>query len=98
MKITEGAFSLAASKIEQIADEFAEPLEYDKFKCTPNFSFYALTLKDGTPEASNIIQLDEFPDIYGMPARKAAAWARENTGTPVEEIEKKINDALAEPE
>ncbi len=95
------ALRMSAVDADQIAAEFGEDEEYKKFIRTPNFSYYALTVKDGAPVPSNLIELPEFPELDGpfMPARKASAWARENTGTPVKEIAMKINKALetAEP-
>jgi type IV secretory pathway TraG/TraD family ATPase VirD4 len=90
------AFRLAADDARQIADEFAQDQEDDKFKQTPNFSYYALSITDGTPVPSNVIALPEYPDIQEdlVPGRKASAWARANTGTPIAAIAAKINKML----
>jgi energy-coupling factor transporter ATP-binding protein EcfA2 len=90
------AFRMSAVDATQIADEFAQDDEDGKFKRTPNFHYYALTVTDGTPIPSNLVELPEYPELEGrfMPVRKVSAWARENTGTPVGDIAAKINKSL----
>jgi hypothetical protein len=53
-------------------------------------------MQDNQPELSNPVTL--LPELQRIGnevlARKAAAWARENTGTPKNEVEKQITEAL----
>jgi len=50
----------------------------------------------GMPVPHNLIELPKYPEIDTefVPARKASAWARENTGTPVEDIAAKIMKSI----
>jgi hypothetical protein len=63
----------------------------------PNFTFRALTMHDGQPQASDPVVLQEKPELTGneMHPRKAKAWAESNTGTPREHIIRRIEQELA---
>jgi hypothetical protein len=53
-------------------------------------------MQDHAPVLSNPVTLFDKPELMGdeVPARKATAWAMENTGTPKPEIDKQIEKML----
>lgn len=91
------AFRMSATDAEEIEKNIGSRKEdFSELVMIPNYNFRALTMDDGQPVPSNPVELFEFPQLTGneVPARKAIAWASENTGTPKEEIEKQIQKAL----
>jgi hypothetical protein len=92
------AFRLNAGDAKIIAENFGDDDDkYKQFVKTKNYHFLALTMTDGQPIPSNEIKLNEFPPPYDhlLPARKAMAWARENTGRNKEDITREINEVLS---
>jgi energy-coupling factor transporter ATP-binding protein EcfA2 len=93
------AFRLAADDADQIARNFGEE-QYDTNLVTmEDFTYRALTKKRGLPVVKGPIEIQPYPKIDAklVPGRKAAAWARENTGTPVADIARRIDKALEDP-
>jgi hypothetical protein len=62
-----------------------------------NFQFRALTMNDAHPMSSDHVVLLPRPELHGdeAPARKAMAWAAENTGAEKELVAKQIERELA---
>jgi DNA helicase HerA-like ATPase len=91
-------FSLrvSADDAEQIAKNFGDESTAPELTMLPNYTFKALTMNDGLPVASNPVALTNNPKPSGdeVPARKAMAWAKDNTGTPKDQIQKQIMKAL----
>jgi energy-coupling factor transporter ATP-binding protein EcfA2 len=91
------AFRMSATDAEEIEKNIGSRKEdFSELVMIPNYSFRALTMDDGQPIPSNSVKLFEFPELTGqeVPARKAIAWASENTGTEKEIIQKQIQEAL----
>lgn len=90
------SFRVSADDAEQIAKNFGDENTAPELTMLPNFTFNALTMQDGQPVASNPVTLAEQPEREGdeVPARKAIAWAKENTGTPKQEIQQQIDRIL----
>jgi hypothetical protein len=91
------AFRMSAADSEQVAANFGDAGQADRLVTLPNFTFRALTMEDGKPVASDDVRLLEKPETEGdeMPARKAKAWAEANTGTPREDVVRRIEAELA---
>jgi hypothetical protein len=90
------SFRISASDSEQVASNFGNEEVDRELVMLPNYHFKALTMRDGTPVASDPVALTDRPELVGdeMQARKAMAWAAENTGTPKAEIAKQIAQAM----
>jgi hypothetical protein len=90
------SFRVGAKDAEDIAANFGEPDTNLQLVKLPNYTFKALTMSDGQPQASDPVNLTEYPDFTGreIPARKSLDWAMANTGTPREQIRAQIQEAL----
>jgi DNA helicase HerA-like ATPase len=91
------SFRVSADDAEQIAKNFGDEDTAPQLTMLPNYTFKALIMEDGIPVASNPVLLTSIPAMTGteIPARKAIAWAKENTGTPKGDIQKQIVKHLA---
>ena len=89
-------FRMSAADSDDVAANFGDEESARELVMLPNYHFKALTMKDGQPVASDPVALTDRPLMLGdeMQARKAMAWASENTGTPKTEIAKQILNAL----
>lgn len=90
------SFRVSAEDSEQIAKNFGDEDTARKLVMLPNYNFVALTMSDGQPVMSNTVELIAKPELQGneVPARKSIEWAKANTGTPKEEIEKQLQETL----
>lgn len=89
-------FRMSAADADDVAANFGNEESARELVMLPNYRFKALTMKDGQPVASDPVMLTDRPDMMGdeMPARKAQAWASENTGTPKTEINRLMLQAM----
>ncbi|MGB8006431.1 MAG: type IV secretion system DNA-binding domain-containing protein [Terriglobales bacterium] len=90
------SFRVSGDDSEKIAVNFGDKDIAESLVKLPNYQFVAWTMNQNQPELSEPVNLTDKPQIHGdeLPARKAIAWALDNTGTPKEEIEKHVNVAL----
>jgi hypothetical protein len=90
-------FRMSAADAEQVSANFGDAETAPQLVMLPNFTFRALTMHDGQPQASDPVVLQEKPELTGneMHPRKAKAWAESNTGTPREHIIRRIEQELA---
>jgi len=90
------AFRTSGDDADDIAVNFGDKDIAESLVKLPNFEFVAWVMQDHQPELSTPVTLLAQVQKIGneVPARKAASWARENTGTPKGEIEKHITEAL----
>jgi hypothetical protein len=91
------AFRMSAADADQVSANFGDAETAPQLVMLPNFTFRALTMRDGQPEASEPVALLEKPGFAGgeMRARKAKAWAEANTGTPRTDVTRRIEEELA---
>jgi hypothetical protein len=78
-------FRMSASDADHVSANFGDDESARELVMLPNYAFKALAMNDGTPVASDPVMLT---------ARKAMAWASENTRPPTVEIERQIMEAL----
>ena len=91
------SFRVSGDDSEKIAVNFGDKGDIlESLVKLPNYQFVAWTMNENQPELSAPVQLTDKPPLYGdeLPARKAIAWAMDNTGTPKQEIDKQIDHAL----
>lgn len=90
------SFRVSGDDSEKIALNFGDEDIAESLVTLQNYSFVSFTVHENTPVLSDPIELIEKPIMIGdeVPARKAIAWAIENTGTPKNEIEKQVAKAL----
>jgi hypothetical protein len=90
-------FRMSAADADQVAANFGDERTAPAMVMLPNFTFRALTMDDGRPVTSEDVRLLERPEMAGdeMPARRAQAWAEANTGTPREDVIRRIEEELA---
>jgi len=90
------SFRVSGDDSEKIAVNFGDEEIAQQLVKLPNYEFIAFTMQDGQPVLSDPVALIERPDLTGdeLPARKAMAWARENTGKPKKEIRSDIERIL----
>jgi hypothetical protein len=91
------AFRMSALDAKEILENLGDNRDYyPQLVLIKNFTFKALTMDDDTPTPSDPITLLRKPkkDRTYVPARKAIAWAKANTGTPKEDLHKQFQKAL----
>jgi hypothetical protein len=90
------SFRVSGDDSEAISKNFGDKDNAPELVLLPNYQFKALTMQDGQPVASDPVMLIDRPDMEGdeMAARRAMAWASENTGTPKDEVNRQILAAL----
>lgn len=89
------SFRVSGDDSEKIAINFGDQDIAEQLVKLPNYQFVAFTMQEGQPILSDPVFLIERPEFEGdIAARKAMAWAMENTGTPKKEIEKQIEKQL----
>jgi DNA helicase HerA-like ATPase len=90
------SFRVSGDDSEKIALNFGDQTIAESLVNLPNYEFVSFSVETNIPVLSKPVQLIERPEMTGdeVPARKATAWAMENTGTPKEEIEKQISAEL----
>jgi len=90
------SFRVSGDDSEKIAVNFGDKDIAESLVKLPNYQFVAWTMNDNQPELSEPVHLIDKPPLYGdeLPARKAIAWAMDNTGTEKPEIDKRITEAL----
>jgi DNA helicase HerA-like ATPase len=89
------SFRVSGDDSEKIALNFGNQDIAESLVKLPNYQFVAWTMQDNAPLLSDPVMLYDRPEILNdLPARKAIAWAMENTGTPKKDIEKQILKAL----
>lgn len=90
------SFRVSGEDSERIALNFGEAGSAPFLVKLPNFYFAAWSMQGNTPILSSPVLLREFPEHQqAVPAYKAIAHARANTGRPKAEIEKEIARILA---
>jgi hypothetical protein len=92
------AFRMAAGDAKEITENFGEDRDdFSDLVMMSNFQFRALTMNDAHPMSSDHVVLLPRPELHGdeAPARKAMAWAAENTGAEKELVAKQIERELA---
>src|SRR5690349_24208645 len=82
------SFRTNAKDAEEIAANFGAADTAPQLVLLPNYHFKALTLRDDFPSASDAVTLRRYPDITGaeLPQRKAIQHAKDNTGTPKNQV------------
>jgi DNA helicase HerA-like ATPase len=90
------SFRVSGDDSDKIAVNFGDKDIAEQLVKLPNYNFIAFTMENGQPVLSDPVILTERPETTGheVPARKAIAWAKENTGTPKKEIQKQIEQNL----
>jgi len=90
------AFRVSGDDAERLAINFGNNQITEPLVRLPNYAFIAWVVKGGEPFLLDHVNLTEYPEMRGdeVPARKAMAWAKENTGTEKKEIEKIIAQNL----
>ena len=90
------AFRVSGDDAERLAVNFGNNQITEPLVRLPNYAFIAWVVKGGEPFLLDHVNLTEYPELSGdeVPARKAMAWAKENTGTEKKEIEKIIAQNL----
>jgi DNA helicase HerA-like ATPase len=90
------AFRVSGDDAERLAINFGNNQITEPLVRLPNYAFIAWVVKGGEPFLLDHVNLKEYPELQGdeVPARKAMAWAQENTGTEKKEIEKIIAQNL----
>jgi hypothetical protein len=90
------AFRTSGDDADNIAANLGDKDIAQSLVRLPNFEFVAWTMQDNQPELSTPVTLLTQVQKIGneVAARKATAWARENTGTPKTQVEKHITEAL----
>jgi hypothetical protein len=90
------AFRVSGDDAEHLAVNFGNNQITEPLVRLPNYAFIAWVVKGGEPFLLDHVNLIEYPELSGdeVPARKAMAWAKENTGTEKKEIEKIITQNL----
>ena len=90
------SFRVSGEDSERIALNFGEAGSAPFLVKLPNFYFAAWSMQGNAPILSSPVLLREFPEHQqAVPAFKAIAHARANTGRPKAEIEKEIARILA---
>lgn len=89
------SFRVSGDDSEKIALNFGDQDIAESLVKLPNYQFVAWTMQDNAPLLSDPVMLYDRPSpANDLPARKAIAWAMENTGTPKKDVEKQILKAL----
>jgi DNA helicase HerA-like ATPase len=90
------SFRVSGDDSEKIAINFGDKDIAESLVKLPNYQFVAWTMNENQPELSAPVELTDKPPLHGdeLPARKAIAWAMDNTGTEKPEIDKQIDSAL----
>ncbi len=90
------SFRVSGDDSEKIALNFGDQDIAESLVTLQNYRFVSFSIHENAPILSAPVELIEKPGLIGdeVPARKAIAWAMENTGTPKQEIEKQIAKAL----
>lgn len=90
------SFRVSGDDSEKIALNFGNQDIAESLVTLQNYHFVSFSIHDNSPVLSDPIELIERPPMTGdeLPARKAIAWAMENTGTPKTEVEKQIRKGL----
>ena len=89
------SFRVSGEDSEKIALNFGDQDIAESLVKLPNYQFVAWTMQDNAPVLSDPVMLYDRPQpANDVPARKAIAWAMENTGTPKKDVEKQILKAL----
>jgi hypothetical protein len=92
------AFRMAAVDAKEITENFGENrADFSDLVMLPNFKFRALTMNADDPMSTEKIALLSKPELFGdeAPARKAMAWAAENTGVEKKLVLKRVGEQLA---
>jgi DNA helicase HerA-like ATPase len=90
------SFRVSGDDSEKIALNFGDENMAQSLVKLENYQFVGWTMHNNQPILDFPVTLIDKPEMMGdeVPARKAIAWAMENTGTPKAEIEKQIMKAL----
>jgi hypothetical protein len=94
------AFRMDANDATIITENLGDDaLDKSKLVKMGNYKFRALTMFEDEPHATDAVSLLDKPQLYRnlIPARKAHARASQNSGAPIEEVQKDINRRLSHP-
>ena len=89
------SFRVSGEDSEKIALNFGDRDIAESLVKLPNYQFVAWTMQENAPLLSDPVMLHDRPEhANDLPARKAIAWAKSNTGLHKEDIAKEILKAL----